>query len=249
MSLMDDFREATKPLHQGNSARDLHRWSVEKKGEFWSFAWDFLGIIGDKGGQAHQESSLPISTFFPQAKLSYVENLLGPKSSVSIVKEGDLTNTGSTYSHNELVEAISRIEKFLEKSGVVENDSVVSILPIGFEVLTFVMAGFDVGAILAGASPEFGDSAIISRFEQLQPKVLIAATEYEWNGKSFDRKETIENVLSAIPSIKHVIIVGKKRELVTVPGVQVVHWDELIDGKKLALERRTFDHPAYVLFT
>lgn len=249
MPLMDEFREATKPFHQGNSARDLHRWSIENMEEFWSFGWDFLGIIGDKGGQAHQQSSLPISSFFPQAKLSYVENLLGPKSSVSIVKEGDLTNAGSTYSHDELVKAIMRMENFLEKSGVVENDSIVSILPIGFEVLAFVLAGFDVGAILAGASPEFGDSAIISRFEQLQPKVLIATAKYEWNGKSFDRKETIENVLNAIPSIEHVIMVGKKCELVIAPGVQVVQWDELIDGNELALQRRPFDHPAYVLFT
>jgi len=249
MSLIDDFCEATKPLHQGDSVQELHRWSVEKMEEFWSFAWDYLEIIGEKGGQAHQITSLPISTFFPQAKLSYVENLLAPKCSLSIVEEGDLTDGGTTYSHAELVDAISRIEHFFAKAGLVENDCAVSILPIGFEVLAFVLAGFDFGSIMAGASPEFGDSAIISRFQQLQPKVLIATSEYHWNGKSSNRKETIENVLSAIPSIKNVIMVGRKCDVFAGPGVQVTYWDELIQSRGLAFTRRNFDHPTYVLFT
>jgi acetoacetyl-CoA synthetase len=249
MSLIDDFRKATNPLHGGKSARELHCWSVESKDEFWSFAWDYLGIIGEKGVQAHQKTTLPISSFFPQAKLSYVENLLEPKSSLSIVEEADLSNVGRTYSHDDLVKAIARIECFFEKAGLRDNDCAVSILPIGFEVLSFVMAGFDFGAVIAGASPEFGDSAIISRFQQLQPKVLIATSEYQWNGKLFNRKESIENVLSAIPSIKHVIMVGKKCDLITKPEMQAVHWDELIEERKLILTRRNFDHPAYVLFT
>lgn len=249
MSLLDDFQKASKFLHQGDTAQALHRWSVEQMNDFWSFAWDYLGIMGEKGSQAHRKTSLPTSSFFPQAELSYVENLLKPRSSVSIVKEADLTNVGVIHSHTDLVNAISRIEAYFQEIGIGEKDCAVSILPIGFEVLAFVMAGFDAGVIMAGASPEFGDSAIISRFDQLKPKVLITTSEYQWNGKIFDRKETIENVISAIPSIKHVIMVGTQSDLALPIDVQVVHWQELPDSRELVLKRREFDYPTYVLFT
>ena len=134
-------------------------------------------------------------------------------------------------------------------AGVQERDRVVSILPIGFEVLAFLLAGFDAGAIVAGASPEFGDSAIISRFSQLEPKVLIAATEYQWNGKIFDRREMISQVLEAIPSITNLILVGESNEVVAPERVRVTRWNELTNSKTISFTRRDFDHPAYVLFT
>ena len=28
---------------------DLHKWSVENTGPFWSEVWDFVGVKGDKG--------------------------------------------------------------------------------------------------------------------------------------------------------------------------------------------------------
>lgn len=246
---MYKFLLSTTALHGGQTTADLQRWSVEKPEEFWSALWDFISVIGEKGSRALEVSTLPDSRFFPDAQVSYLENLLDPKTSVTLVSESDLTNKGNVLTHAELSENIAKIIGVFQEAGISEGDRVVSILPIGFEVLSFVLAGFGVGATLAGASPEFGDSAIIARFSQLEPKVLIATTEYMWNGKVFDRRETIERVLAQIPSITHVIVVGNPNEINAPSGVKVSAWHELSTEEPITITRRSFDHPAYVLFT
>ena len=246
---MYKFLLSTTALHGGQTTADLQRWSVEKPEEFWSALWDFISVIGEKGSRALEVSTLPDSRFFPDAQVSYLENLLHPKTSVTLVSESDLTNKGNVLTHAELSENIAKIIGVFQEAGISEGDRVVSILPIGFEVLSFVLAGFGVGATLAGASPEFGDSAIIARFSQLEPKVLIATTEYMWNGKVFDRRETIERVLAQIPSITHVIVVGNPNEINAPSGVKVSAWHELSTEELITITRRSFDHPAYVLFT
>ena len=246
---MYKFLLSTTALHGGQTTADLQRWSVEKPEEFWSALWDFISVIGEKGSRALEVSTLPDSRFFPDAQVSYLENLLHPKTSVTLVSESDLTNKGNVLTHAELSENITKIIGVFQEAGISEGDRVVSILPIGFEVLSFVLAGFGVGATLAGASPEFGDSAIIARFSQLEPKVLIATTEYMWNGKVFDRRETIERVLAQIPSITHVIVVGNPNEINAPSGVKVSAWHELSTEEPITITRRSFDHPAYVLFT
>ncbi len=246
---MYKFLLSTTVLHGGQTTADLQRWSVEKPEEFWSALWDFISVIGEKGSRALEVSTLPDSRFFPDAQVSYLENLLHPKTSVTLVSESDLTNKGNVLTHAELSENITKIIGLFQEAGISEGDRVVSILPIGFEVLSFVLAGFGVGATLAGASPEFGDSAIIARFSQLEPKVLIATTEYMWNGKVFDRRETIERVLAQIPSITHVIVVGNPNEINAPSGVKVSAWHELSTEEPITITRRSFDHPAYVLFT
>jgi len=248
-SALHKFLLATARFHKGSSTRELHRWSIEKPDEFWRELWDFLGVIGSRGDTAVIPAQLPESRFFPNAQLSYLENLLAPKSGVTLVTESDIENIGARQTHNELRANILRVINLFREAGVHERDRVVSILPIGFEVLSFLLASFEVGAVAAGASPEFGDSAIISRFSQLEPKVLIATTKYQWNGKIFDRREMIEGVLAAIPSITHLILVGKVGELTVPTRVQVSTWEALSPSGDLALTRRAFDYPAYVLFT
>ncbi|MEY3331228.1 MAG: hypothetical protein RL202_494 [Actinomycetota bacterium] len=243
------FIERTKSFHRGSTTRAVHTWSIEKPEEFWSELWDFLGVIGEKGSRIYLPVQLPESKFFPDGHVSYLENLLAPKTNVSLVVESDLNNSGSVLSHHDLVENIGKLATYLKGAGVGEGERVVSILPISFEVLSFLLAGFEIGATVAGASPEFGDSAIISRFSQLEPKVLIATTSYQWNGKVFNRRETIEKVLAAIPSITHVILTDGSEQITAPANVQVKFWSELTPSGSLTLTRRPFDHPAYVLFT
>jgi acetoacetyl-CoA synthetase len=246
-SLMQSFIEKTADLHKGSD--DLQKWSVEKPEEFWSQVWDFNQVIGDKGKRSFVTSSLPKSQFFPDAKISLSENLLTKMSDVTTIVE---LNNPTTYSREELVEKVSNLVSLFNQHSISEGDRVVSILPVGIEVLAFAIAGFESGALVASASPEFGDTAIISRFSQLEPKVLIATTSYTWQGKKFDKQELIQNVTSALPSLELLILVGDPEvgEVIENSKLDVIHWSQIQNvAKPLIYKRRPFDHPAYVLFT
>lgn len=242
--LLKAFLEKTAQFHNGLS--DLHRWSVENPDQFWNQVWDFSHVIGEKGTRAFAPSTLPASEFFPGATLSLAKNLLTKMSGVTAIEE--LKSTRS-YSREELMQYVGNLVALFTKHGIHEGDRIVSILPVGIEVLTFALAGFESGALIASASPEFGDAAIISRFSQLQPKVLIATTSYTWQGKDFDKNELIQAVVAALPSIELLILVGDTDNKQSYE-VSTVKWLEIEESTKpLAFKPRPFDFPAYVLFT
>src|SRR5687768_5520319 len=60
------------------SYEDLHRYSVQDIGEFWSAFWDFAGVVGEKGEAPYliNEGKMPGAQFFPAARLNYAENVL-----------------------------------------------------------------------------------------------------------------------------------------------------------------------------
>ncbi|MGA1611477.1 MAG: hypothetical protein ACO38R_05825, partial [Ilumatobacteraceae bacterium] len=82
----DDRARKTRLFEFANGAGfdELHKWSVESPDEFWRKVWQFCGVVGEQGERAILERANPndlsaqfIATqFFPDAKLSIVENFL-----------------------------------------------------------------------------------------------------------------------------------------------------------------------------
>jgi acetoacetyl-CoA synthetase len=56
---------------------DLHRFSLDRPGDFWRSVWDFCGVAGDPGARAVVDlDRMPGARFFPDARLNFAENLL-----------------------------------------------------------------------------------------------------------------------------------------------------------------------------
>lgn len=239
------FFEEVKVKYQIEDLSELQQWSVEHSDQFWSEVWDFFGVIGEKGDRAQMPSKLPEALFFPEAKLSHLENLLAGGGGVSVVKEADLANAGEQFTHKELVTMVSALVNTFQEQGIGESDRVVAILPVGIEVLVSTLAGFGVGATVATASPEFGADAILSRFLQLEPTVLVFSNSYPWQGRELDRRQMVAEVAKALPSLRLIIGLSDNNEL-----PNVVLWSAVTsDPKAVSFTKRSFDHPAYVLFT
>ncbi len=239
------FFEVIKIKHQIRDLQEMQKWSVEHSGQFWSEVWDFFGVIGEKGHRTHISNKLPEAIYFPDAKLSHIENLLAGGGVVSLVKEPDTENLGEQFTHQELVERVSALFNTFQDHGVSESDRVVAILPVGIEVLVTTLAGFGVGAIVATASPEFGAESILARFVQLEPKVLVFSNSYPWQGKELDRSKMVAQVAKALPSLKLIIGLSANKEL-----PNAVLWSVATSiSNQMSLAKRAFDHPAYVLFT
>ena len=103
------FFEIVKVKYQIKDLSELQQWSVDYSNQFWSEVWDFFGVIGEKGDRAQMPSKLPEALFFPEAKLSHLENLLAGGGGVSVVKEADLANAGEQFTHKELVTMVSAL--------------------------------------------------------------------------------------------------------------------------------------------
>ena len=63
-----------------NESGDLHAWSIDQPEQFWSLVWDDCGVVGQKGElsflAAKPGSPMSTAQFFPDARISVVENML-----------------------------------------------------------------------------------------------------------------------------------------------------------------------------
>ena len=78
-SAMEAFRvkvEETFGIELPNY-ESLHNWSIVNRSEFWGGIWDFCEVVGEKGQSVLEAGDqMPGSRWFPNATLSFAENLL-----------------------------------------------------------------------------------------------------------------------------------------------------------------------------
>ncbi|MEI8261839.1 MAG: AMP-binding protein, partial [Actinomycetes bacterium] len=143
---------------------DVHAWSVEQPGDFWSLVWDFFGVVGDRGSRAYVSSELPTSVFFPDARLNFAENLLAPwitSDEIAVVCTGEsdaCVAVREELTGRDLCALVGSFAATLRRHGVQPGDRVGLILPVGAHALVCTLGALAVGAVVSSVSPEFGAS-------------------------------------------------------------------------------------------
>ena len=85
-----------------------------------------------------------------------------------------------------------------EKQGV--KKVIVYALANCSETVITMLATSALGAIFSSCSSDFGVEGVIDRFEQIEPKIMIAANGYLYNGKVIDRSEELNTISKRLPS-------------------------------------------------
>ncbi|TRZ72381.1 MAG: acetoacetate--CoA ligase, partial [Streptomycetaceae bacterium] len=223
-----------------NSYDDLHAWSIENPGAFWSKAWDDCQIVGYKGSEFYDSGKDFISArFFKDAKLNVAENLLSKGNDeeiaiISILEDG--TRTEITWA--QLRAQVGATTAALKALGVVKGDRVAAWVPNVTETIIFTLGALSIGATVSTASPDFAPAAVQDRFGQIEPKVLLAADSYQYNGKLFDCTSKIAQIQELLPSLIHTVQIS-----------QFAAWIAPFMGSSLDFEPLPFDHPGFVLFS
>ena len=235
----------------------LHDWSVKRPEKFWSAVWDFSGIIGDKGKIVIKKTdTVPWARFFPDAKISYAENLLA----AAATKPGDPAIIFRLQNEPDLVltwqglcNEVSRWQQALSAAGLRENDRVAVYLPNVPEAVIILLAVSNIGAVFASAGMEMGPSDLINRFAQVKPKILITADGYLHGEKEISRLDVIKRVQDEVPGIEKIVVLPLLEDDPDLGALKnassEAHFLDHIEPKKLEFKRRSFNHPLYILFS
>ncbi|MHA1729420.1 MAG: acetoacetate--CoA ligase [Promethearchaeota archaeon] len=249
-------QEIINPLESFKSGRELYKWSVDKPKDFWEGVWKFCDIIASKGYDEVVEdlSKFPGTKWFPGTKLNFAENLLRYNDDqLAFIFQGEnKKNVEITY--NELNRTVARLAKSLKEMGVKEGDRVVSYIPNLIETPIAMLACTSLGAIWASCGAELQPSAVIDRFKQIEPKVLVTVDGYFYKDKTFQLENNINDVVEAIPSIEKVIVVSyvsdDKSDISNIS--KAVHWKDFLSKEEdpiLEFKQLPFDHPVYIMFS
>ena len=112
------------------------------------------------------------------------------------------------------------------------------------------LAATSLGAIWSSASPDFGSQGLMDRFGQIEPKILIAADGYYYNGKTIDCLEKVRDVQPHLKGLEHTIIVPFTTEKPDLSNIMdAVLCTDFKKGVDLTFEPVEINHPLFIMFS
>lgn len=241
--------------------RTLHRWSIEQPGPFWRAVWQYSQLRGELGGRDRVAADwIGGQAFFPDGVLNYAENVLQPWrlddpnfadaiAIIAIDEHGD----EEFITRRDLNTRVARLASHLRTLGIRPGDRIAAVLPNRTEAVVGLLAASAVGAIWSSCSPDFGDDALLDRFGQIEPVLLIAALSAVYNGKRLELSTRMERLIGKLPSLRHCIWVGGKVAMNQGPSGSSVDWREIQSDPsptpELKFEAFPFQHPLYILYS
>jgi acetoacetyl-CoA synthetase len=236
------------------------RWSVDDPGAFWASVWRYFdvqasGAVRADGSpeQGLAEAAMPGARWFPGTALNYAElalRLPGRGRDEVVVVGRSQTRGPMDLTAAEVRDQVARCRAGLAALGVRRGDRVAAFLPNIPEAIVGLLATASLGATWTSCAPEFGTRAVIDRFGQVEPRVLLAVDGYRYGDRDVDRTAELAEIRTALPSLESTVVVPYLDAVraAGVPGALL--WNDLLGrDEPLAFERVPFDHPLYILYS
>ena len=229
--------------------QEIWNWSVNNVESFWSLIWDFSEVKGSKGAKISENlGEMPGAKFFPEARLNYAENLLRSADNSLAIEEFREDGFSNQLSRKELENKTLKMAGWLKSKGIKKGDRVCAYMPNCSETIITMLATSALGAIFSSCSSDFGIEGVIDRFEQIEPKILVATNGYLYNGKLIDRVEEIKTISKRLTSLEHILIVEyviSPKDIDSFPNFNSVFQSDPIEKYILC----DFNDPLYIVFS
>lgn len=228
----------------------LWEWSVSDLDGFWSAIWDFFDLQSSVAPDVIlAERKMPGAVWFPGVKVNFASQILRqadktPDKTALVVESETFGSSELTWA--EFRDQVASVAARFRAMGVVPGDRIVAILPNTETALIALLASASIGAIWSLCAPDMGHVAILDRFKQIEPKLLIAQDGYVYAGKMINRREVLATITAGLPSLQQTIVLPVAGDL----PEGAVNWSDLTgDTVDISFEQVAFDHPLWVVYS
>ena len=195
----------------------LWRWSITDLDAFWQSIWDFFALQSPTPHSAVLANrSMPGAQWFPGAQVNYAQQVLrhvdaAHAAGLPAILSHNEKSLASGAAHRELSwpelrRQVASLALHLRAQGVQPGDRVAAYLPNTPEAAVAFLATVSIGGVWSLCAPDMGTNAVLDRFQQITPKVLIACDGVTYGGRDLDRTGVVAELCGALPSVQHVII-------------------------------------------
>ena len=187
---------------------ELHRWSTTEISDFWEAVSKFCDVkfSTDATTILSQANLIEKAKFFDDAMVNYAENLLRRRDENDAIVFWGENAVQRRLSFQDLYDQVSKVVQYFKKIGIKAGDRVAGFVPNAPETIICMLATTSLGAVWTSCSPDFGVSAVIDRFGQIEPSVLVASDRYIYRGKEHGCLCKVKEIQSLLPSLKSTII-------------------------------------------
>lgn len=236
----------------------LWRWSVTDLEAFWRSVWDWSGIRSPAPPTvALADARMPGARWFPGTLVNYAHEVLRHVDAAhaagmpAIVSENELGEVRE-MSWPELRRQVASCALALRALGVQRGDRVAAYLPNVPETMVAFLACSSIGAVWSLCAPDMGTAAVVDRFRQIEPRLLIAADGVHYGGKALDRSAVVQELRAALPSVEKLLLLRTPFAAQQIPAEAA--WSDAVardDGETAAFEPEwlPFDHPIWIVYS
>ena len=247
------FLEEKNKIQLSFDYSKIWSWSINHPVEFWLSLIDYLGIKykGSSSPVIEKNKFIYNQEFFKNIKVNYAENILSNLNSCPITFINELGFKKSYYKED-LVSKTSILANYFRSIGVKKGDRIAAVAVNSAETLIAFLAVNSIGAIWSSCSPDFGEAAILDRFNQIKPKVLLYSKIYLYGGKKFDIEKKIKNVINNIKTLEHTIFINYPDKKLD-KGIDEISLNSIFQKEtyqgKIIFEENSFNDPMYILYS
>ena len=244
----------------------LWRWSTTDLNAFWQSIWDYFELRSPSPCSVVCDGApMPDTRWFVGAKINYAAEVLRH------VQSAQAAGVPAILSHNEkslgksparetswaeLRRQVASLALHLQTQGVQPGDRVAAYLPNAPEAMVAFLATVSIGAVWSICAPDMGTNAVLDRFKQIAPKVLIACDGVTYGGCDIDRSAVITELCAALPSVQHLVLHSNLGLVTDLSKIfpDSVNFNETIrrdDAQTQAFEPLwlEFEHPLWIVYS
>lgn len=228
---------------------ELWRWSTSELETFWAAVWDYYEVGTGPPSTVLTKRVMPGADWFPGAELNYAEEVLrrAPRGDATVISMNE-DGPARAIGYDELRRQVGAFAATLRNLGVGPGDRVAAFLPNVPEAIIALLATASLGAVWTACAPDFGAQSVLDRFVQVDPVVMIATDGYRFNGRPYDRRDVVDRLQHALPSLLATIMVSPSDES---SGLQAtISWAQAVaEPQEPEFVSVPFNHPLWILFS
>ena len=231
----------------------LWQWSVTEIEDFWQSLWEFFNIKAAKPyTRPLSERKMPGAEWFQGAELNYTEHVFRHMSSErpALLFQSEIRPL-TEVSWEELYRRVAAVAGSLRNMGVKRGDRVAAYMPNIPQTVIAFLACASIGSTWSSCSPDFGTRSVLDRFNQIEPKVLIAVDGYQYGGKAFDLKPAVDALQQSLATLEKTILVPYlKPDARPAGSTDMLIWDDMLtQAAELKFEHVPSVHPLWVVYS
>jgi acetyl-CoA synthetase len=253
LSKIYEESEKIKVSLEGKKLSKIRKQALENSEEFWEEQAKYLKWF--KEWDKVLDWNPPFAKWFVGGKLNASVNCLDrhidsdAKNKVAIIWEGENGETNS-FTYYQLYRSVNKLASALKNLGVKKGDRIAIYLPMIPQLPIAMLASSRIGAIHTVVFSGFSAQALADRANDSKSKIIITADGGYRRGKLIQLKRLVDDAISSIPSVEHVIVVKRASNDIQM-GPKDSWWHDLIENSPSYCEPEVLDstHPLYILYT